>query len=83
MTAARLSLVEMVAVAALINPCREHFAWLIRLRRTAWLTHEGLIPLIWLTIYACFYALALLRTTRPRILLEKAAVLKLDNPEIY
>jgi benzodiazapine receptor len=60
MTAALLILVVMVAVAALLNPSREQFAWFIRLRRPAWLTFEGLIPLIWLTIYACFYASALL-----------------------
>ena len=60
MTAALLILVVMVAVAGLLNPSREQFAWFIRLRRPAWLTFEGLIPLIWLTIYACFYASALL-----------------------
>ena len=60
MTAALLILVVMVAVARLLNPSREQFAWFIRLRRPAWLTFEGLIPLIWLTIYACFYASALL-----------------------
>ena len=44
MTAARRILVVMVAVAALLNPNREQFAWFIRLRRPAWLTFEGLIP---------------------------------------
>ena len=60
MTAALLILMVMMAVAGLLNPSREQFAWFIRLRRPAWLTFEGLIPLIWLTIYACFYASALL-----------------------
>ena len=60
MTAALLILVVMVAVAGLLNPSREQFAWFIRLRRPAWLTFEGLIPLIWLTIYACYYGSALL-----------------------
>lgn len=60
MAAALLILLVMVGVAALLNPSREQFAWFIRLRRPAWLTFEGLIPLIWIGIYACFYASALL-----------------------
>jgi len=60
MTAALLILLVMVAVGALLNPSREQFAWFIRLRRPAWLTFEGLIPVIWIAIYACFYASALL-----------------------
>jgi translocator protein len=60
MTAALLILLVMVAVGALLNPSREQFAWFIRLRRPAWLSFEGLIPLIWIAIYACFYASALL-----------------------
>lgn len=60
MAAALLILLVMVAVAALLNPSREEFGWFIRLRRPAWLTFEGLIPLIWIAIYACFYASALL-----------------------
>ena len=60
MAAALLILLVMVAVGALLNPNREQFAWFIRLRRPAWLTFEGLIPLIWIAIYACFYASALL-----------------------
>ena len=59
MAAALLILLVMVGVAALLNPSREQFAWFIRLRRPAWLTFEGLIPLIWIGIYACFYASAL------------------------
>ena len=54
------SLLVMVTVVAGLNPGREQFAWFIRLRRPAWLTFEGLIPLIWIAIYACFYASALL-----------------------
>jgi len=60
MAAALLILLVMVAVGALLNPSRVQFAWFIRLRRPAWLTFEGLIPLIWISIYACLYASALL-----------------------
>jgi tryptophan-rich sensory protein len=60
MAAALLILLVMVAVGAGLNPSREQFAWFIRLRRPDWLTFEGLIPLIWIAIYACFYASALL-----------------------
>ncbi|MFY8148495.1 MAG: TspO/MBR family protein [Prochlorococcaceae cyanobacterium] len=60
MAAALLILLAMVAVAAAVNPSREQFAWFLRLRRPAWLRFEQLIPLIWITIYACFYASALL-----------------------
>jgi ABC-type multidrug transport system fused ATPase/permease subunit len=60
MAAALLILVVMVAVGAGLNPSREQFAWFLRLRRPAWLGFEGLIPLIWLAIYICFYASAVL-----------------------
>jgi translocator protein len=60
MVAALLILLVMVAVGVLLNPGREPFAWFIRLRRPAWLTFERLIPAIWLVIYACVYASALL-----------------------
>ena len=60
MPAALLILLAMVAIAVALNPGREEFAWFLRLRRPAWLTFERLIPLIWLAIYACFYAAALL-----------------------
>ena len=60
MAAALLILVVMVAVGAGLNPTREQFAWFLRLRRPAWLGFEGLIPLIWLAIYICFYASAVL-----------------------
>ena len=60
MLAAVMILLVMVAVGAGLNPSREQFSWFIRLRRPAWLTFEGLIPLIWIAIYACFYASALL-----------------------
>ena len=60
MAAALLILVVMVAVGAGLNPSREQFAWFLRLRRPAWLGFEGLIPLIWLAIYVCFYASAVL-----------------------
>lgn len=66
MTAALLILVVMVAVAGLLNPPRAQFAWFLQLRRPAWLTFEGLIPLIWITIYACFYGSALLAWTASR-----------------
>ncbi|MBM5817296.1 MAG: sensory protein [Cyanobacteria bacterium K_Offshore_surface_m2_239] len=56
----------MVAVVVALTPSREDFQWFLRLRRPRWLTFERLIPLIWLLIYACFYASALLlwQTTR-------------------
>jgi tryptophan-rich sensory protein len=60
MVAALLILLVMVAVGGALNPSREQFAWFLSLRRPAWLTFEGLIPLIWISIYACFYASALL-----------------------
>ena len=60
MAAALLILVVMVAVGAGLNPSREQFAWFLRLRRPAWLGFEGLIPLIWLAIFICFYASAVL-----------------------
>jgi len=60
MAAALLILLVMVAVGVVLNPSREQFDWFIRLRRPAWLTFEGLIPLIWIAIYVCFYASALL-----------------------
>ena len=59
MAAALLILVAMVAVGAGLNPSREQFAWFLRLRRPAWLGFERVIPLIWLAIYVCFYASAL------------------------
>ncbi|MFS6826811.1 tryptophan-rich sensory protein [Cyanobium sp. ATX 6F1] len=34
--------------------------WYLRLHRPAWLSFERWIPLIWLGIYACWYASALL-----------------------
>jgi tryptophan-rich sensory protein len=60
MTAALVILLAIVAVGALLNPSRSEFAWFLRLRRPAWLSFEPLIPLIWISIYACFYASALL-----------------------
>lgn len=50
----------MVAVVVALTPSREDFAWFLRLRRPRWLTFEPLIPVIWVLIYACFYASALL-----------------------
>ena len=60
MAAALVILLVLLAVAWLLRPTAEEFAWFLRLRRPAWLTFEGLIPLIWLVIYLCFYAAALL-----------------------
>ena len=60
MAAALVILLVMTAVCLLLNPSREQFTWFLRLRRPAWLTFEGLIPLIWVAIYTCFYASALL-----------------------
>jgi translocator protein len=53
-------LLVLVLVSLLLNPGRQEFAWFLRLRRPRWLTFERWIPLIWLVIYACFYASALL-----------------------
>lgn len=63
MAAALLILLVLLAVAAGLNPSREQFGWFLGLRRPAWLRFEPLIPLIWLTIYACFYVSALLSWT--------------------
>jgi benzodiazapine receptor len=60
MVAALLILLAMVGVGVVLNPSREQFEWFIRLRRPAWLSFEALIPLIWISIYACFYGSALL-----------------------
>jgi tryptophan-rich sensory protein len=60
MTAALLILLAMAAVVVALNPGREDFAVFLRLRRPAWLSFEPLIPFIWMAIYACFYASALL-----------------------
>ncbi len=53
-------LLVMVLVALPLNPSREEFRWFLQLRRPSWLTFEGWIPLIWLVIYGCFYASALI-----------------------
>jgi tryptophan-rich sensory protein len=53
-------LIAMVVVAVGLNPSKAEFSWFLRLRRPRWLVFEGLIPVIWLVIYACFYASALL-----------------------
>jgi tryptophan-rich sensory protein len=53
-------LVAMVLVTLLLNPGKEEFGWFLRLRRPAWLTFERWIPVIWVAIYLCFYASALL-----------------------
>ena len=66
MTAAIVILLVIGTLVVVIMPSREEFAWFLRLRRPRWLSFEGLIPLIWLAIYGCFYASALLvwnRTT--------------------
>ena len=60
MPAALLILLVMVAVVAGLNPNRAEFSWFLKLRRPAWLSFERWIPLIWIMIYACFYASALL-----------------------
>ena len=58
--AALLILLVLGAVGGWLNPSRAQFAWFLRLRRPAWLGFERLIPLIWIAIYVCFYASALL-----------------------
>jgi tryptophan-rich sensory protein len=60
MPAALLILLVMVAVVAGLNPNRAEFSWFLTLRRPAWLSFERWIPLIWISIYLCFYASALL-----------------------
>ena len=59
MPAPLVILLVLVAVVAGLNPNRSQFSWFLQLRRPAWLTFERWIPLIWITIYACFYASAL------------------------
>lgn len=56
---AALIAVVMAAVVALFTPSKADFAWFLRLRRPRWLTFERWIPVIWVLIYACFYASAL------------------------
>ena len=53
-------LIGMVVVAVGLNPSKAEFSWFLRLRRPQWLVFEAWIPVIWLVIYACFYASALL-----------------------
>ncbi len=60
MVAALLILLVMVVVGVLLNPSRAAFAWFLQLKRPLWLTFERRIPLIWIAIYGCFYASALL-----------------------
>ncbi|MFN7900878.1 MAG: TspO/MBR family protein [Synechococcaceae cyanobacterium] len=60
MVAALVILGVMLVVAAGLNPSAEQFRWFLRLKRPAWLSFERWIPLIWICIYACFYAAALL-----------------------
>ena len=60
MGAAVLILIVMLAMVLSLNPSREDFIWFLRLRRPAWLRFERRIPLIWLLIFVCFYASAVL-----------------------
>ncbi|MFN5193697.1 MAG: tryptophan-rich sensory protein [Cyanobacteriota bacterium] len=53
-------LLPLLLVSYLLNPGAEDFRWFLRLRRPLWLTFERWIPVIWLLIYGCFYASALL-----------------------
>jgi benzodiazapine receptor len=57
---AALLAAAMAVVVVALTPSREDFAWFLKLRRPRWLTFEPLIPLIWVVIYACFHASALL-----------------------
>lgn len=77
MSAALSILIVMVVVTVTLNPGREQFAWFMRLRRPAWLRFEQLIPLIWISIYACFYLSALLSWNASRSLGLMAAYLVL------
>lgn len=67
----------MVAVATLLNPSRQEFAWFLSQRRPAWLSFERWIPVIWITIYACFYGSALLSWMASRSPVLMAAYLGL------
>ena len=60
MTAAIVILLVIGTLVVVIMPSQEEFAWFLRLRRPSWLSFEGLIPVIWVLIYGCFYASALL-----------------------
>jgi benzodiazapine receptor len=60
MVAALVILVVLVLVAAGLNPTAEQFRWFLRLKRPRWLSFERWIPLIWISIYVCFYLAALL-----------------------
>jgi tryptophan-rich sensory protein len=77
MGAALSILIVMVVVTLTLNPGREPFAWFMRLRRPAWLRFERLIPLIWISIYACFYVSALLSWNASRSLALMAGYLAL------
>ena len=77
MTAAIVILLVIGTLVVVIMPSQDDFAWFLRLRRPGWLTFEALIPLIWLTIYACFYASALLVWYRTSSLLLMSGYLLL------
>ena len=53
-------LLVMFVLLPALNPRRQEFQWFLKLRRPRWLTFERWIPLIWLLIYLCFYAPALI-----------------------
>ncbi|MFM8525705.1 MAG: TspO/MBR family protein [Cyanobacteriota bacterium] len=53
-------LLVMLVLLPALNPKQQEFQWFLKLRRPRWLTFERWIPLIWLLIYACFYASALI-----------------------
>jgi translocator protein len=77
---AALLALAMVAVVAMLTPSRDDFAWFLKLRRPRWLTFERWIPLIWVAIYACFYASAFLlwqAARQPLILLGYLVLLVL------
>jgi len=60
MAAALVILLVIAGVGGTLNPSRADFGWFLQLRRPRWLTFERWIPLIWIAIYGCFYASALL-----------------------
>jgi benzodiazapine receptor len=64
MTAAIVILLVIGTLVVVIMPSQEEFTWFLRLRRPRWLSFEGLIPLIWVLIYGCLYASALLAWNR-------------------
>ena len=77
-------LVVMLSLLLSLNPKRQEFQWFLTLRRPRWLTFERWIPLIWLSIYICFYGSALLSwQASPSLALMAGYVLLLALVQSY